>query len=321
MSNIILIVTGDPKSINSEIIYKCWKKLNSTIKKKIILVSNYELLKEQFKALNYSVRMEKIDNFNFTKKNTNLKVINIDLKFKGPFSFSEKSTSKFIKNSLDLAHNLAINKKVKGIINCAIDKKIFKPKKFGVTEYLAIKNKIKRNSEVMLIHNKYLSVCPITTHIDISEVPKKLTQKLIIEKIKIIQNWFKKLYKKKAKICVLGLNPHNAEFRKNSEEIKIIYPAIKKLRKMGIHAFGPVSADTAFMENLKKFDVIVGMYHDQVLSPFKSIFKFDAINVTLGLKYFRASPDHGTAISLIGKNKADSSSLFQCIKFLNNSKI
>ena len=68
-------------------------------------------------------------------------------------------------------------------------------------------------------------------------------------------------------------------------------------------------ADTVFMENFKKYDVIVGMYHDQVLPPFKSIFKFDAINITLGLKYLRVSPDHGVGMDLIRKNKANATSL------------
>ena len=72
--------------------------------------------------------------------------------------------------------------------------------------------------------------------------------------------------------------------------------------------------------NFNDYDVIVGMYHDQVLTPFKTIFKFNAINITLGLKYFRASPDHGTAIGLIGKNKANYLSLLNSITFLNNFK-
>ena len=83
--------------------------------------------------------------------------------------------------------------------------------------------------------------------------------------------------------------------------------------------FGPLSADTVFI-NHKKYNVIVGMYHDQVLGPFKTLFKFDAINLTLGLKYIRNSPDHGTAIQLIGKNKANYESLMKCIYFLNNLK-
>ena len=70
--------------------------------------------------------------------------------------------------------------------------------------------------------------------------------------------------------------------------------------------------------NYKKYDVVVGMYHDQVLAPFKTLFHFDAINITLGLNYLRVSPDHGPAIDLIGKNKANYLSLFQCIKFINN---
>ena len=89
----------------------------------------------------------------------------------------------------------------------------------------------------------------------------------------------------------------------NSEEKKIIIPSIQALKRRGINLIGPLVSDTLFIEDYKKFDVIVGMYHDQVLTPFKTIFKFDAINVTLGLKYLRVSPDHGVAKKLIFKNK------------------
>ena len=79
---------------------------------------------------------------------------------------------------------------------------------------------------------------------------------------------------------------------------------------------GPLVADTIFINDYKKYNVIVGMYHDQVLAPFKSIFKFNAINITLGLKYLRLSPDHGTATNIIGKNKADITSFLKCINFI-----
>ena len=79
----------------------------------------------------------------------------------------------------------------------------------------------------------------------------------------------------------------------------------------------PLVSDTIFINDYKKFDVIVGMFHDQVLSPFKALFKFNAINITLGLKYLRVSPDHGVAKNLIGKNIADATSLLQCINFIN----
>ena len=90
---------------------------------------------------------------------------------------------------------------------------------------------------------------------------------------------------------------------------------------MNFKVSGPYSADTIFLKkNRKKYNVILGMYHDQVLTPIKTLFEYDAINITLGLKYFRASPDHGTAISLIGKNKANYFSLLNSINFLNNFK-
>ena len=82
---------------------------------------------------------------------------------------------------------------------------------------------------------------------------------------------------------------------------KIIIPAVKLLKKMSIQLSGPIPADTIFINDYKHFDIIVGMYHDQVLAPFKSLFKFNAINITLGLKYIRVSPDHGIAADKILK--------------------
>ena len=169
----------------------------------------------------------------------------------------------------------------------------------------------------MLIFNEKLSVCPITTHIDINEISKKLKKINIIKKIKTIDKWYKNKIKKRPKFGVLGLNPHNAELRKVSEEKQIIIPAINKLKKIGISIGGPLVADTVFIKDFKKYDVIIGMYHDQVLTPFKTIFKFNGVNVTLGLKYLRVSPDHGVAKNLIGKNKANPESLIKCINFVN----
>ena len=96
-----------------------------------------------------------------------------------------------------------------------------------------------------------------------------MKKNLIVKKLKKINSWFKEKLKKKPKIAILGLNPHNAELRKDSEEVKIILPAIKKLKKNGLNVKGPYVADTIFINEYKKFDVIVGMYHDQVLAPLK----------------------------------------------------
>ena len=313
----IIIITGDPNSINSEIILKSWKKINKETKKKIYFISNFQLMKTQFKKLKYKMNILKVENLNQEESNSGIKIIDIKLNFKNPFSVSKKSSSKFIINSLELAHNYALKKNIAGIINCPISKDLLKFKNLGVTEYLAKKCKVKKDTEVMLIYNKYFAVTPITTHLDLKNVSKRLKKNLIVNKVKTLNTWYKKIKKKKIKIGILGLNPHNAELKKNSEEKKIIIPSISLLKKNKINAVGPLVADTVFIDSYKNFDVIIGMYHDQVLAPFKSIFKFNAINMTLGLKYLRLSPDHGVAYDLIGKNKAKAESLINCINFLN----
>ena len=320
MKKKIIIVAGDPHSINAEIIHKVWKKIDKKIKRKIFLIANFKLIKAQFKRLNAKINLIKLKNVDEIKKNNYLKIVDVPLNFKNPYNVPFSNSSKYIINSLNLAHKLASYKKeIKGIINCPINKKLIKStNKIGVTEFLASKNKTNNGSEVMMIHNKKISVVPLTTHIDIKKVSKKINSAFIQKKIKILNKSYKNLFKKKPKIGLLGLNPHNSELKKKSEELLHIIPAIKKLKKIGLNISGPLVADTAFVKIYKNYDVIVGMYHDQVLTPFKSLFHYDAINITLGLDYIRVSPDHGPAIDLIKKNKASSLSLLKCIKFINN---
>ena len=316
----IILVAGDPNSINSEVIFKCWKKIDNSVKSKIYLIANYKLILKQFKKLKYSIKIIKVKNIHESDKNNKLKVIDIDLKFKDPFNVTSGVASKYIRKSLSFAHKLAVENSNSGIINCAINKKLLSKNNIGVTEFLAKKCNVKNNSEVMLIANEELSVSPITTHINIKQVSSKIKSVSIINKAKTIDLWFKKKFKRKPKIAILGLNPHNGEFKKKSEETKTIIPSIIKLKKLGLKVKGPLVSDTVFINDYKSYDVIIGMFHDQVLTPFKALFKFNAINITLGLKYLRISPDHGTALDLIGKNKADPTSLLKCISYVNKYK-
>ena len=85
-----------------------------------------------------------------------------------------------------------------------------------------------------------------------------------------------------------------------------------------INVKGPFSADTIFLkDNRKKFDVIIGMYHDQVLGPIKTLFEYDAINITLGLPFLRVTPDHGPNEKMVGKNKSNPISLIKALNFLD----
>ena len=147
---------------------------------------------------------------------------------------------------------------------------------------------------------------------------QKISKKLIKEKVVLINNFYKKILGYNAKIAVTGLNPHCESILRFNEDDKIVRPTIKFLKKEGYKIDGPFSADTIFLkQNRSKYDVILGMYHDQVLSPIKTLKEYDAINVTLGLPFLRVSPDHGPNKKMINKNLSNPLSLIRAIKFLD----
>jgi 4-hydroxythreonine-4-phosphate dehydrogenase len=315
MKNMIAIIAGEPNSINSEIIAKAWRRGKL---KNIFVIGNFSILEKQILKLGIKVPLVKISKFEDLRREEKLFILDVPLKFKSIFNVGSREVKTYIFKSFYAAHNLALSKKILGFINAPIDKKVFNKKYLGVTEYLSKKNKSK-NKEVMLIHNSKLSVVPLTTHIEVKNITSKINFNLIKTKIITLNECYFKLFKKKPKIAILGLNPHNSENKINSIENKIIRPAIIKLRKLKVHIKGPFPADTAFnRQNIIAYDVIVGMYHDQVLAPFKALYGYDAVNLTLGLKYLRLSPDHGTAQDIVGLNKANPQSLINAINFLNN---
>jgi 4-hydroxy-L-threonine phosphate dehydrogenase PdxA len=254
------------------------------------------------------------------KKKDNLKKINlIDIDFKQVSGF-DKITYKsnhYISSCFDVAIKLLKNNVSNKLINGPISKKTFLKKKYnGITEYLAKKTNTKKFA--MIIYNSKLSVCPLTTHLPIKYVSKKISKLEIIDKVKLINKFWKEKFNKQIKIGVTGLNPHCESIDIFNEDKIIILPAIKKLQKLKYNIEGPLAADTIFLKNnRKKFNLIIGMYHDQVLTPIKTLFEYDAINITVGLPFIRVSPDHGPNESMLGKNKSNYTSLFNSIKFLD----
>jgi len=320
----IAIIAGEPNSISSEIIFKSWLLIKKFTHKPVFIIGNIRLLNLQKKKMNFNIHIKKI-NKDFKNKDlygSKLPVYDVKYNQKKIFQKISSNSNKYIFECFNIALKLVKNKKIQGFINCPIHKETLLKKKYkGITEYLSKKSGIKDN-EVMLIYNKQLAVSPLTTHIPLSAVSNKIKKQEIVKKVKTINNFYKKIKKRKPKIAILGLNPHNFSSKKNSEEKKIIIPAIKIIKNKGINITGPISADASFAIYKKyKFNVIFGMYHDQVLTPFKALFKYDAINITLGLPYIRISPDHGVGANIVGKKIANPKSLVESIKFFNLIKI
>ena len=323
MNKPIAIVAGEPNSISSEIIFKAWKLRKKHKLKPFFVIGNFQILNLQKKKLKYRINTKMINNNENIKKlnNNQLLILNVKYNQKKPFEKLSTKSNNYIFKCFDIAINLIGKRKISGFVNCPISKEILLKNKYrGITEFLA-KKAGRTGNEVMLIYNRELSVSPLTTHIPLKKVSSKLIKLQIIKKIKIINMFYKKILKKKPTFAILGLNPHCFSSEKKPEEKNIITPAIRGLQKAGIKIKGPISPDTSFMFfKEKKIDVIIGMYHDQVLTPFKALFRYDAINITLGLPYFRTTPDHGIGTSIIAKKKANPKSLIESIKFFNNIK-
>ncbi len=167
---------------------------------------------------------------------------------------------------------------------------------------------------VMMMALGKLRVGLLTHHIPLREVPKQIEPGKILSILKIMDRALAKDFGiTKPEIAVLGLNPHSGETgRIGDEEIRMISPAIRRARNLGINAFGPIPGDTAFARHQAgEFDALLALYHDQGIAPIKALGFERVVNVTLGLSFVRTSPGHGTAYDLAWQGKADPTSLWE----------
>ena len=317
----ILITAGEPASISSEITIKAIKKLKKESNSELILITDPSLIKHEIKNLNKSAELNILDKkLNFKDyKNDFINIIPIKLNEKTIPGILNKKNSDFVLKSIKMSVDFLLQKKANAVVTNPINKFIMKSSNFkfnGHTEYLGHLSKFNKKP-IMMLESDKLRVVPLTTHIPISSVSKKLNKKMIIEKINILNNELINIYKiKNPKIYISGLNPHSGDGGKiGKEELTLINPAIKKLEELGLNVQGPFSGDALFQKNkIKEYDVAVCMYHDQALIPIKTLYSRNIINITLGLDFIRTSPDHGTALDIAGKKKADPKSLILAIK-------
>jgi 4-hydroxythreonine-4-phosphate dehydrogenase len=318
----IIIILGEPNSISSEIFLKSLNYIKKT-KLNFIIIGNYSLLEKQANYLDFKINVKfKLSEIN-SLENVKFNFINVDYKQSKPFNLKTNNSDTFVKKCFEHAVILLKKKLAIGLINLPINKSKFTKNKYkGITEYIADKTN-NRNKENMLLFNENFSVLPLTTHIPLKKVYKEISYKKIEKACKNINNFYLKTIKrKKFKIGILGLNPHNGENGYiGNEEKKIIIPAINKLKKK-YPIIGPLSPDTSFLQREKlQIDVLIGHYHDQILTTFKTKFDFNAINITIGLPFIRISPDHGIGTGIIGKGMANPKSFKKAVKFFSKYNV
>ena len=228
-----------------------------------------------------------------------------------------KTSGKFSFKSIKLAHKSITDGISSAMITAPVSKTSFNLAGVhypGHTELLADLSKSK-NFVMTFLSEEYITAM-VSIHVPLKNVSAKITQKSLINTLEVIEkSLINDFHIVKPKISVLGLNPHSGEDGQiGTEEIKIIEPAIKKMNSKNVD--GPFVADAYFGNKLyKKYDATIGMYHDQVLIPFKMINFEDGVNYTAGLPIVRTSPDHGTAFNIAWENRASSSSMFAAFRW------
>ena len=177
----------------------------------------------------------------------------------------------------------------------------------GQTEFVAERCGIAADNVVMMLAGPDLRVVPVTTHIPLAQVPASLSVDLIVAKARTTVRALRRDFGiAEPRLAFAGLNPHAGENGAiGQEELEFVIPAVELLRSEGIDVVGPLAADTMFHARARAgYDAALCLYHDQALIPLKTLYFDDGVNMTLGLPIVRTSPDHGTAFSIAGCNKA-----------------
>lgn len=235
----------------------------------------------------------------------------------------DASSAPAVLESLECAVDLVLEGRAGGLVTAPLAKSVVYQAGFpfpGHTEYLAARCAAPGQPAprpVMMIWSPELAVVPVTIHVPLRAVPDLLTVDLILETGRIVDRDMRRRFGLAApRLAVAGLNPHAGEGGTlGMEDEAIVRPAVERLRAEGIDARGPLPADTLFHAAARAdHDVVIGMYHDQVLAPVKTLAFHEGVNTTLGLPFVRTSPDHGTAFDLAGSGRADPSSLMAALR-------
>lgn len=326
MKNKILFTCGDINGIGPEISIKLFNYL--LFKKSrthLIFICPVNVFEYYYQLLNCKFSFNITDDIADTKENL-LNIIplhNSRLTIGNP----SKQSGKIAYQSLELAIKILNQNFADAVVTAPVSKHAFELAGInfpGQTEIIA--SHFKTKNFLMMFLSSKMNAALATIHIPIKSVSKSLSTKLLKNKIQILLDSLKKdLLISEPKIAVLGLNPHSGEMGKiGREEIETIIPAIKYFDS---NVEGPFVPDAFFANHLyKNYDALLGMYHDQVLIPFKMLNFNNGVNFTAGLPIVRTSPDHGTAFDIAGYGIADFRSLLSAFRYAkkistNRSKI
>jgi len=312
----VLITAGEPGGIGPDITLDI---IDHEWRSPLVVIADPALLHERAVRLGKKVQiieLETLDELPESPDKNAIYALTVDLYTETDCGQLKIGNSQYVIDCLDVAGELCRTHQCAALVTGPVHKGIINDAGIhftGHTEYLA---KPANCNPVMMLATNSLRVALATTHLPLRDVSAAITYDSLVATITTLNDFLLKNCNLSApKICICGLNPHAGEDgHLGTEEIDTIIPAINTCISKGIDASLPIPADTAFTSgNLKHYDAVLAMYHDQGLPVIKHLGFGEAVNITLGLPFIRTSVDHGTALELAGTGKAKSTSLIAAI--------
>lgn len=323
MQQPIALSIGEPAGVGPELALQLWATRVKNRVPPFLLVGDPALLAARANDIGINVKIAECDAGNAVREfDRAMPVLPAGITSNAAPGKPDASSAALARIAIERAVSLVQAGECAALVTNPIAKSVMTEAGFGFpghTEFLA--HLAARGGTaprpVMMIWSEELSVIPVTIHVPLAEVPHLLSVELIAETARIAARDLRSRFGiAKPRLAICGLNPHAGESGTiGREDEMVVRPAVAQLRSEGIDASGPFPADTLFHADArKKYDVALGMYHDQVLAPVKTLAFDHAVNVTLGLPFVRTSPDHGTAFDLAGTGRANPASLLAALK-------
>jgi 4-hydroxythreonine-4-phosphate dehydrogenase len=320
----LALTLGEPAGIGPDLALALWTQREALGVPPFLLLGDPAYLDARARGLGLAVNIAESDAGKARSVFASaLPVMPLGMKASAAPGKPDDSSAPIAKAAIERAVALVQASEAAAVVTNPIAKSVMQASGFafpGHTEFLAhlaVRAGAKPPLPVMLIWSTELAVVPVTIHVPLKDVARLLTADLIAETGRIVAREFARRFGiARPRLALCGLNPHAGEQGTlGHEDDDIVRPAVERLKAEGIDASGPWSADTLFHAGARqRYDVVLGMYHDQVLIPAKTLAFDSAVNVTLGLPFVRTSPDHGTAFDLAGSGKANPSSLLAALK-------
>jgi 4-hydroxythreonine-4-phosphate dehydrogenase len=321
MKKIRLAITiGDPAGIGPEVALKALQELAANEAIEIFLIGPYRCWCETAEMVKFPQRLEEINPQHLSEcPSQSVKIISTSEFDSGLIRIgtSTSSTGRIAGQAIEFAVELALEKKVDAIVTAPIQKESLHQAGYHFPGHTEMLQSLTRSKSVkMIMYSPKLSTILVSTHVALQETAVWLIEERILETIQMGVQFIRNLKDPPIQVAVAAYNPHGGEGGLfGQEEIKIITPAVRKAQQLGLPVQGPFSPDTVFAQAFQgKYDLVVAMYHDQGLIPFKLVAFDEGVNVTAGLPFWRTSPDHGTALDLAGKNQANHRSMLEAIR-------